>query len=246
MILIPASTPYCIDRWESILVDQWTGNRLSPHYPVDRQLAIKLEEQWEAKRATMGSAEARAMPIPALSEWQRAHDAEPKAVSRPDQVPNGYVSGKVAKHACENAAKRLCSHSEWAHACRGSSHRQYPYGDEYKSGACNVFRSSHPAALLHGDASMGHLDPRLLLVSDKDGPLLRKTGTATTCQSRWGDESLFEMVGNLDEWVDDPDGMFVGGFFSRGTKEGCESVIKAHPFNYFDYSLGVRCCMDPP
>jgi len=93
---------------------------------------------------------------------------------------------------------------------------------------------------------MGHLDPRLLLVSDKDGPLLRKTGSTTRCQSRWGDESLYEMVGNLDEWVDDPNGKFVGGFFSRGKKDGCESVITAHPFNYFDYSLGVRCCMDPP
>jgi formylglycine-generating enzyme required for sulfatase activity len=66
----------------------------------------------------------------------------------------------------------------------------------------------------------------------------------STCRSLWGKEALYDMVGNLDEWVDDPKGMFVGAFFSRGKKDGCESTIKAHPNDYFDYSLGVRCCKD--
>ena len=50
------------------------------------------------------------------------------------------------------------------------------------------------------------------------------------------------MVGNLDEWIDDPDGTFVGGFYSRGTREGCDSIIEVHDYTYYDYSLGVRCC----
>ncbi len=244
MLLIPGGRRYCIDRWEAILVDKWTGERLSPYYPVDRLLAIKLADDWDTKRKSTGSEQARAMPLPELGEWQRTHDAEPKAVSRPEQVPNGYVSGKVAALACENAGKRLCTHQEWLRACRGAANQQYPYGDAYRPGQCNVFRNTHPAAFLHNDASIGHLDPRLLLVSDRDGPLLRTTGTTPTCVSRWGDDGLHDMVGNLDEWVDDPDGKFVGGFFSRGKKDGCESKITAHPFNYFDYSLGVRCCGD--
>jgi hypothetical protein len=48
------------------------------------------------------------------------------------------------------------------------------------------------------------------------------------------------MVGNLDEWV--ADGGFSGGFFSRGTREGCDARITSHPPEYFDYSLGARCC----
>ena len=245
MILVPARKPVCVDRWEAILVDKSTGERLSPHYPVHRKLALKLEADWQEKRKTLGSAEAQAMPVPPLPAWQRDNDAEPVAVSRADQVPNGYLSGKVAKLACENAGKRLCRRDEWVRACRGKRDLQYPYGESYKQGVCNVFRSSHPAGVLHDDPSMGHLDPRLLLVEDKDGPLLRKTGAVTKCKSAWGDDALYEMVGNLDEWVEDPKGMFVGGFFSRSKKDGCESVITAHPNDYFDYSLGVRCCRDP-
>jgi len=245
LLIFKSKRAYCIDRWEAILVDKSTGTRLSPYYPVDRKLALKLETDWSAKRLTMGSDEARAMPIPPLPAWQKSHDADPMAVSKPGETPNGYLSGKVARVACENAGKRLCSPEEWQLACRGTKDRQYPYGDSYKQGSCNVFRTSHPAAILHENASIGHLDPRLNLVSDKDGSLLRKTGQTKSCSSQWGDEALWDMVGNLDEWVDDPDGMFLGGFFSRSKRDGCASVVKAHPNNYFDYSLGVRCCKDP-
>jgi hypothetical protein len=57
---------------------------------------------------------------------------------------------------------------------------------------------------------------------------------------------VFDMVGNLDEWVEDPEGTFAGGFYSRGTHEGCDAVISSHDFAYFDYSLGTRCCRSLP
>jgi formylglycine-generating enzyme required for sulfatase activity len=245
LLISKGKRPYCIDRWEAMLVDKSTGTRLSPYYPVDRKLAAKLESEWNEKRSSMGSTEAQMIPVPPLPAWQKAHDADPMAVSKPGEVPNGYMSGKVAKVACENAGKRLCDPDEWVRACRGTKDRQYPYGDSYQQGTCNVFRASHPAAILHDNASIGHLDPRLNLVSDKDGPLLRRTGQTKSCPSVWGDEALWDMVGNLDEWVDDPDGMFLGGFFARSKRDGCASVVKAHPNSYFDYSLGVRCCKDP-
>jgi hypothetical protein len=50
------------------------------------------------------------------------------------------------------------------------------------------------------------------------------------------------MVGNLDEWVDDPRGAFLGGFYARATSNGCDARVSEHPPEYFDYSLGVRCC----
>ena len=52
------------------------------------------------------------------------------------------------------------------------------------------------------------------------------------------------MVGNLDEWVDDPEGTFVGGFFSRSSKEGCDAIVTTHAPSYRDYSIGARCCKD--
>lgn len=245
MQFVPGDRPVCVDRWEAILVHAETGDRISPYYPVGRKLALRLEEEWREKRKSLGDDKAHAMDVPPVPEWQRTVDPDPKAISRPGQTPNGYLSGNVARKACTNAGKRLCQREEWVRACRGAADRQYPYGETYKQGACNVVRASHPAKILHDDASMGHLDPRLLLVSDKEGPLLRKTGTTQTCLSEWGKEAVYDMVGNLDEWVEDPKGMFVGAFFSRGRKDGCSAAIKAHPNDYFDYSLGVRCCMDP-
>ena len=50
------------------------------------------------------------------------------------------------------------------------------------------------------------------------------------------------MVGNLDEWVDEPGGAFLGGFYSRATQNGCEARVTEHPPEYFDYSTGARCC----
>ena len=74
--------------------------------------------------------------------------------------------------------------------------------------------------------------------------MLRRTGDTALCSSRWGDDEIFDMVGNLDEWVADEGGKFVGGFYARATREGCAASISAHPPEYFDYSLGVRCCAD--
>ncbi len=126
------------------------------------------------------------------------------AISRPGVKPNGYLTQIVASRACANAGKRLCSPVEWRSACEGEKKRPYPYGDAYEHGACNIFRALHPAATLHGNASVGHLDPRLNTVREKNGdPLLRATGTTSRCKSEWGDDAAWDMNGNLDEWVDD-------------------------------------------
>ena len=148
----------------------------------------------------------------------------------------------MAAEACARSGKRLCTREEWVFACRGERQTQYPYGDGYRAGVCNVFRGEHPAQILHDNASAGHSDPRLGLVEARDGPLLRPTGATRKCASRWGNDAAYDMVGNVDEWIDDPEGTFVGGFFSRGTKEGCSAIVSTHPYTYWDYSTGVRCC----
>jgi len=107
---------------------------------------------------------------------------------------------------------------------------------------CNVYRLIHPAAVLHGSASLGHRDPRLNLVYEGESPLLRTTGETAACASHWDDDRIFDMVGNVDEWVED--GMFLGGFYSRSTTQGCESKVSVHAPAYYDYSTGTRCCRD--
>jgi hypothetical protein len=244
MLAVQAS--FCIDKWEASLVDKTTGLALSPYYPPDRRLAIQIAETWEKQRQEIGSEHARQIPLPPLPEWQRRREVDPVAVSRAGVIPNGYVSGVMAERACANAKKRLCRYDEWLTACEGEARRQFPYGTEYRQGACNIFRAIHPALELHGNASLGHLDPRLNLVREESGdPLLRRTGATPACKSEWDGEAAWDMNGNLDEWVDDEKGRFVGGFFSRSKRDGCESSVSAHPKAYLDYSTGVRCCWSP-
>ena len=233
---------FCIDRWEVSVVDAKSGRDLSPYYPPNPSKAKKQRDFWENERMNMGHAKARATDLPELPEWQTSSNIEPMATSRPGMVPSGYLDGNTAEKVCERAGKRLCTTDEWTTACRGQSNRQFPYGEHYEHGTCNVFREAHPAVILHADASIGHMDPRLNLVEGPEGPLLRRTGTTPNCASVWGKDSIYDMVGNLDEWVDDGPGAFLGGFFARPTRSGCDARITAHPKQYADYSLGVRCC----
>jgi Sulfatase-modifying factor enzyme 1 len=233
---------FCIDRYEGTLVDDATGKALSPHYPPEPGVAQRMADKWRQVPASESTDAAAGMPLPPLPAIEQTETFAPRAVNRRGVIPQGYTSGRVAAQACARAGKRLCTREEWVFACRGEKQRRFPYGDVYRPGQCNVFRSEHPAKILHGNASIGHSDPRLGLVEGRDGPLLRRTGATRTCASRWARDAIYDMVGNIDEWIDAPEGMFVGGFFSRGTREGCDSAVSAHPFKYWDYSTGVRCC----
>lgn len=238
-------TGYCIDRYEMSLVDQRTGTPLSPYYPPERRWLQYVYDTWERLRQRVGSDAARAMPLPPISEFQREQEYIPAARSRPQRVPQGYLSFHTAQRACEAASKRLCTEQEWETACRGEDGQPFPYGDKYRAGACNVGSYHHPAAVLHGLSSSGHLDPRLnLLRIAADAPVLRLTGASQACASRWGADAIYDMVGNVDEWVDDPGGVFRGGFYARRTTSGCEARIQNHSSTYFSYSTGARCCRD--
>ncbi|MCC6216543.1 MAG: SUMF1/EgtB/PvdO family nonheme iron enzyme [Polyangiaceae bacterium] len=233
---------FCVDRYEARLVEVASGEALSPYYPPHRAQAKRAWETWLKLAKEQGDDAARATPLPRLPGFQLARDHAPRAVSERGAVPNGHVSGTLAAVACKNAGKRLCTADEWRTACRGEGGTQFPHGERWVAGRCNVFREAHPAQVLHGDASRGHSDPRLNRVTVRGKPLLRVTGATPECASRWGDDAVHDMVGNLDEWIDDPEGTFVGGFYSRSTREGCEARVEAHPLDYHDYSLGVRCC----
>ena len=243
--MVAAAGRVCVDRYEASLVSLDTGVALSPYYPPSPALAVALFETWSAAReAAAAGTLASLLPIPSLPEEARGGFLA-RATARPSETPSGYVSGAQAAQACLAAGKRLCRAAEWVTACRGEAQTQFPYGPSYRQEACNVFREDHPAHVLHGTFTTHHLDPRLNQVEFRGRPLLRKTGETPSCASRWSDDAVFDMVGNLDEWIDDPEGTFVGGFYSRATRRGCDARIGGHPVDYLDYSTGVRCCKDP-
>jgi hypothetical protein len=242
--MVSIAGQFCIDRFEAMLVDAASGEAFSPDYPTTPNLLESVLSEWSMGRSRVGDVHAKAFPLPWLPRWQRGAKLQTVAVSRMGVRPNGYITGLVAESACGAAGKRLCTLDEHKVACRGEDDSAFPYGESYEDGACNVFRDDHPAAILHGNASIGHLDPRLNRVSSDGRPLLRLTGGTPRCRSRWGNDAVYDLVGNLDEWVDEEGGAFAGGFYSRSTRAGCEAVITAHPKPYLDYSTGVRCCRD--
>ncbi len=234
----------CVDRFEATIVDVESGRTISPDFPVTPNLFEIAMGDWATGRSRVGSVFARSMPLPFLPEWQRGKKIDVRAVSVVHARPNGYLTGLVAESACSAAGKRLCTLTEFVLACRGEDDQQFPYGDSYIDGVCNVNRDVHPAAMLHDNASIGHLDPRLNRVRVGGSTLLRQTGETPSCRSRWGQDAIYDMVGNLDEWIDEEGGAFAGGFYARSTRAGCDAVITAHPKSYLDYSTGVRCCQD--
>lgn len=246
MVLVPvAGGQFCVDRYEVAARDKRTAELLSPYYPPEANMLGRIYNLWENLRHTVGDDSVRSMPLPALSMLQKNGNYTPKAVSEAAVVPQAYLSYYSAKRMCEAAGKRLCTEQEWTTACRGERNTQFPYGPTYQAGSCNVGSYLHPAAILHGLSSSGHLDPRLnLLLIAGDAPVLRETGSTQTCVSRWGSDAVFDMVGNLDEWVEHEKGVFKGAFYARGSKIGCDAVVGNHSHTYFDYSTGTRCCRD--
>jgi hypothetical protein len=239
---------FCIDRFEASTVDRSSGEPLSPYYPPSKKVLSQVFDYWIVERDGFGDEAARAFPLPLLPSYQRTRDFSPKAVSRQGVTPQGYLSYHWAKLACENASKRLCKQNEWVTACGGARGRKFPYGDRYEALACNVHRPYHPAFVLHANSSLGHRDPRLNLLVERDlDPLLHPTGTTARCVSSWGADGVHDLVGNMDEWVDGEEGpMFVGGFYARSTTQGCEASVASHAPAYYDYSTGTRCCRDLP
>jgi hypothetical protein len=74
---------------------------------------------------------------------------------------------------------------------------------------------------------------------------LARTGEHAECVNAFG---VFDMVGNLHEWVaTDPNavhGTFAGGYYLDTTinGDGCLYRTQAHAHDYHDYSTGFRCC----
>jgi sulfatase modifying factor 1 len=235
---------FCIDRWEVSMVDNSSARPLSPYYPPHPAMLARVYNLWLLQKAHTGEMATRNMPLPDLPAWQRSLEFSPRAVSRPNQVPQAYLTFDVARQACANAGKRLCTAAEWKTACQGQQQTKFPYGPQAIAGRCNIHRPLHPALALHGASSIGHTDPRLNLVDEDQKPLLAPTGTYKGCASRWGADAIYDMVGNLDEWVADERGVFMGGFYARATTKGCEAEVASHSPRYYDYSLGARCCAD--
>jgi formylglycine-generating enzyme required for sulfatase activity len=169
-----------------------------------------------------------------------------RAVPADGAVPQGYISGDEAEAACQQSGKRLCTTDEWLAACQGPDGWTFPYGPDHIAGACNDdYEGGHPVVDYFG-TSDGVWDA----VHMNDPGINQQPGTVTRggelagCESAWG---VFDLHGNLHEWVADAEGTFRGGFYADASINGpgCTYRTTAHGRGYHDYSTGFRCCRDP-
>jgi formylglycine-generating enzyme required for sulfatase activity len=181
-----------------------------------------------------------------FSEPPGRNAATLRAIPARGAKPQVNISEPEAEAACEHAGKRLCTEEEWTAACRGPQRSVYPYGNDFVSAACNVDRSS-PVPRVLGPAGGRLDDPRLAEAPDGIEP----GGAFPKCVTPSG---IFDMNGNVHEWVstspsaaDPRHGEFLGGFFADAKEngDGCAYKTTAHFKEYFDYSIGFRCCEDP-
>jgi formylglycine-generating enzyme required for sulfatase activity len=200
-------------------------------------------DRWEASLLEIGSsAERPHSPYEAVDSLPAGTSV--RAVSRGGVVPQGYVSRDQADAACRASNKRLCREEEWVTACRGTPPHAYPYGDTREKGACNdsgvsplhVYYPEAPST--YETAPMN--DPRLNQTARTVAP----TGTLGRCTNSLG---VFDMVGNLHEWVMSDKPTFRGGYYldTHLNGDGCAYRTTAHAAAYHDYSTGFRCCSAP-
>lgn len=203
-------------------------------------------DKWEASIVrVVGGKETPWSPFDKLDHVPAGY----RAVSRKGVVPQGYISGHQAESACRASGKRLCTTAEWELGCRGPQRTQFPYGNERQRAVCNDdVRENHPvleAARMSGvTGKKVWFEGMNLSVINQLPDTLAKTGERSACVT---EEGVFDMVGNLHEWVADADGTFRGGYYMDTTRngDGCSYRTTAHDFEYHDYSTGFRCCSDP-
>ncbi|MBS2016904.1 MAG: SUMF1/EgtB/PvdO family nonheme iron enzyme [Deltaproteobacteria bacterium] len=179
------------------------------------------------------------------SPFDGVGEATVRAVSAPHVFPQGYISAVEAQRACTASGKRLCRVAEWQKACRGPESKSWGYGVSREPGRCND-NGRNPVLSLYG-RSRGNWTWRTMNQPELNQleRTLAKTGDHEGCTNGYG---VYDMVGNLHEWVADPNGTFYGGYYqdvsSKGHGEGCGYLTTAHEARYHDYSTGFRCCAD--
>ncbi len=169
-----------------------------------------------------------------------------RAVSEKGVYPQGYINEKQAIEACGRSGKRLCKPAEWKKACQGPEPKKFGYGDQRNPGQCNDHGKSPVGTFFGQEVAAGKAwtwdkmnDPQLNQMAGG----LAETGSHEGCTNGYG---VYDMVGNLHEWVLDPAGTFQGGYYLDITQngDGCGYRTDAHQAWYHDYSTGFRCCSD--
>ena len=177
----------------------------------------RAEEAEERERASAKAHEGMVL-IPNLGYWVDKYEASVEgrgvATSVSGRKPRVMITWGDAERACKRAGKTLCPKHIWRSACGGQYDSTYPYGDSYDGLACNGAHNE-----------VGALLP---------------AGGKPKCDG--GYPGLFDMSGNVWEWVAEP-GIAMGGSYLSG-RNGvkCGSQSKPYESGKHRAYIGFRCC----
>jgi len=155
--------------------------------------------------------------------------------------PTVGVNFEEAAQICAAEGKRLCSAEEWTLACEGEERTPYPSAYERDPTACNYDRDYiMPDDAAYQNPTTRHAEIARLSQSEPSGSRER-------CRSSYG---VYDMTGNVDEWVVNEAGSVNGPEYSSGLKGGywgpvrnrCRPMTTDHNHWHHGYQIGFRCC----
>jgi hypothetical protein len=149
-----------------------------------------------------------------------------------------------AVELCSKVGKRLCTAIEWTLACEGQGRLPYPYGYERDKEACNIDKPY----IVPNDAAYASPSKRDLEVARLDQR--EPSGSRSACVSPFG---VFDMTGNVDEWVLLESGSHGRSPYKSALKGGywgpvrnrCRPITATHNRWHSGYQIGLRCCREP-
>lgn len=131
------------------------------------------------------------------------------------EAPLQGVGWPEAWAKCMEQGKFLCAKDQWMRACKGPEDFRFPYGNEYRTGACNT-----------------------------EGSLILASGAYDQCVSGFGvydmSGNVFEWTSG-SQWQN---AVFGGHFASEGFASSCDFGLYPYPvgaMGQMDYA-GFRCC----
>ncbi len=146
-----------------------------------------------------------------------------------DRHPVNCVTYFGAEQFCAFVGGRVCTEKEWLSACRGPEGRAFPYGNVFDLDACNVRSATQKVEGRAGGTAPVASRPR--------------------CEG--GIEGLFDMAGNVAEWVGKCKGSYCkfrgAGFMSNDPVErfaACKGVCSGNDKSLKSSVVGIRCCRD--
>jgi sulfatase modifying factor 1 len=154
-------------------------------------------------------------------------------------LPVVMKSWVEAQATCKAEGKRLCGESEWTLACEGAERAPYPYGSKRDAQACNIDKP-HPDVNERALANPKTRDAEVARLFQGEA-----SGTRDRCVSSYG---VFDMTGNVDEWVVNESGKpyksgLKGGYWGP-VRDRCRPMTTAHGEDFQFYQIGFRCCGD--